>query len=204
MVRSKWVLRLVLGLALIAGVSGFVQAESTHMATHAHVASVGHYSGHYAGHGWGGGWGRRPVVVAGWWGWGACGYGPWWRDPFYVGPYGLCGWDPYWPDVQPSGQPGVAYQWDPKTHRYVAMVPPAPPVDSAPSADLFMYPRNGQSDDQQAKDKFECHQWAAKQSGFDPTVAAPANQAPAEIAAHTIDYRRAMSACLDGRGYSVQ
>jgi hypothetical protein len=72
------------------------------------------------------------------------------------------------------------------------------------SGDLFMYPKNGQNEEQQAKDKFECHQWAHNQTGFDPTQPAPANQGAQAIAAKTVDYRRAMAACLDGRGYSVQ
>ena len=38
-----------------------------------------------------------------------------------------------------------------------------------PSDDLFVYPQHGQSDEQQSTDKYECHKWAAGQSGFDPT-----------------------------------
>lgn len=36
------------------------------------------------------------------------------------------------------------------------------------SADLMIYPKNNQSADQQSKDKYECHEWAVKQTGFDP------------------------------------
>ena len=32
----------------------------------------------------------------------------------------------------------------------------------------FIYPSQGQSKEQQEKDKFECHGWAKEQSGFDP------------------------------------
>ena len=35
-------------------------------------------------------------------------------------------------------------------------------------ADLFIYPRQGQSQEQQDRDRFECHSWAVRQSGFDP------------------------------------
>jgi hypothetical protein len=38
---------------------------------------------------------------------------------------------------------------------------------------VFAYPNAGQSEEQQAKDRFECHQWSVNQSGFDPTTAAP-------------------------------
>jgi len=33
---------------------------------------------------------------------------------------------------------------------------------------LFIYPLRGQSPQQQQQDRFECHQWAAQQTGFDP------------------------------------
>ncbi len=32
----------------------------------------------------------------------------------------------------------------------------------------FVYPSKGQSPEQQSKDKWECHQWATKQTGIDP------------------------------------
>jgi Glycine-zipper domain len=35
---------------------------------------------------------------------------------------------------------------------------------------LFIYPQRGQSQQQQQQDRFECHQWAVQQTGFDPTV----------------------------------
>jgi hypothetical protein len=41
----------------------------------------------------------------------------------------------------------------------------------------YVYPQKGQSADQQKKDEYECHSWAVKQTGFDPTAAA---QAPAQ------------------------
>ena len=51
--------------------------------------------------------------------------------------------------------------------------PPAPPPvvqapPSPPRIDVAAYPRNGQSDYQQRRDRFECHNWAVSQSGFDP------------------------------------
>jgi hypothetical protein len=37
----------------------------------------------------------------------------------------------------------------------------------------YAYPNAGQSEAQQAQDRFECHQWAVSQSGFDPSTAPP-------------------------------
>jgi outer membrane lipoprotein SlyB len=45
-------------------------------------------------------------------------------------------------------------------------------VAGAPAAvgqQLFVYPANGQSDEQLANDRYECHRWAVKETNFDPT-----------------------------------
>jgi hypothetical protein len=42
-----------------------------------------------------------------------------------------------------------------------------------------IYPANGQSPEQQAKDESECYAWAKQQSGFDPAQAAAPAPAPA-------------------------
>ena len=50
---------------------------------------------------------------------------------------------------------------------------------SAQQAPVFAYPNAGQSQQQQSKDRFECHQWSVSQTGFDPTTAPPvAGQSP--------------------------
>jgi hypothetical protein len=82
-----------------------------------------------------------------------------------------------------------------------------PPVAPAPyngaaqsggsAGDVFLYPRNGQSEAQQQNDRYECHGWAVNQTGFDPTRGQPQPGADQE-------YRRAMIACLDARGYSAR
>lgn len=61
-----------------------------------------------------------------------------------------------------------------------------PPV--SPPAQIIMYPKNGQSDQQQATDRAQCQQWAAQNGG----------------AATSPEYQRAMRACIEGRGYSVK
>jgi len=49
--------------------------------------------------------------------------------------------------------------------------PPPPPVAAVPPVDthVYAYPRNGQSDEQLDRDRYECHLWAVQQSGFDPS-----------------------------------
>ena len=42
----------------------------------------------------------------------------------------------------------------------------------------FVYPRAGQSEQQQSQDRYECHQWAVSQTGFDPSTAPPIASAP--------------------------
>jgi hypothetical protein len=48
----------------------------------------------------------------------------------------------------------------------------------AQQAQVFAYPSAGQSQEQQNRDRFECHQWSVSQSGFDPTVAPPISAPP--------------------------
>lgn len=153
------------------------------------------------------------------------------------------------------------------------MAPIEPP---APETTVYLYPTQGQSAEQQDRDKYECNRWAVQQSGFDPSLpsmpphlrvlvaAGPPpgagvavgavaggvlgaavsrpweagsgalvgaiagaaiggiaeSQARAQASAQMVasdtaardalleqkasDYRRAMSACLEGRGYSVR
>jgi len=69
-----------------------------------------------------------------------------------------------------------------------------------PSTRLFIYPRNGQSDKQQAEDRNQCNSWAISQTGYDPTKPADDTSSFQKNA----DYQRAMVACLDARGYSVK
>ena len=42
-------------------------------------------------------------------------------------------------------------------------------VFSPVNAEMFVYPAKGQSKDQQNRDEYECHQWAAQQANYDPT-----------------------------------
>lgn len=95
---------------------------------------------------------------------------------------------------------GTYYQYLQDSNEYMVV---NPPVASAPSQagngyDVIAYPASGQSPQQLDRDRYECHRWAVQQSGFDP---ATASYAPAAQVAD--GYRRALGACLNGRGYSV-
>ena len=190
----------------------------------------GHASG-WNGHasGWNGGaarswygprWGSHPYWRGGWW------RGSYWPRAFY-------GWSfPWFLPVLPvgcatfwwSGIPyyyvnSVYYVWNPTDNGYVVTNPPpigdseatdaddsavdegsAAQATSASAADdVYMYPENGQSPDQQANDRYQCHKWAQDQTGFDPT-----QPNGGSASASPEDYRRAMIACLDARGYSAK
>lgn len=163
-----------------------------------------------------------------------------------------------------------------------ATTPPAPPPPPPPAAyagpppntTVYAYPQNGQSADQQSRDRYECSLWAVHQTGFDPSapnvppeyrvvasgpppgtgtaigaiagavigaaisprwdrgagavfggltgamigsasdaqraqqnrmeMTAQEQQQAAAMSQKAFDYRRALSACLSGRGYSVK
>lgn len=167
-------------------------------------SSGGHFGGgygHYRGGGYGGrygggwrghysGWGRYG------WGFGAgLGLGLYFSDlPFYYSTFWWGGIPYYYAD-------DTFYTWDGPAGQYQTVDPP-PEVEqqaqSQASRELIAYPKNGQSDQQQAKDKSDCRQWATTQSGYDPAAAATT------AVSNRWDYLRAQAACLDGRGYSVK
>ena len=110
---------------------------------------------------------------------------------------------------------GVYYQWRPDMNGYVVAPPPpgaerpagdAPPAATPAGDQFYIYPRNGQTAEQQAADRYECHAWAKGQTGFDPTQpggALPGN--PGNATPGTSEqYTRALTACLEARGYSVK
>jgi hypothetical protein len=119
---------------------------------------------------------------------------------------------PYYSTVWLGGVPyyyadNVYYTWQPDQNGYAVVDPPdntdaqSPPPGGAQS-DLIIYPKNGQSKEQQAADQFECHNWAKGQTGFDPTQPG-GGVAPGNADAGRSSYNRAMSACLQARGYQV-
>jgi hypothetical protein len=113
-------------------------------------------------------------------------------------------------DVQPQ-----TYAPPPSNPNNVETAPPqsgpqlrSQPLEAAPApttprnfsggvSDVIAYPRNGQSEQQTSTDKFACHNWSVAQTGFDP-------QRSMNLQGTAMDYRRAMEACLDARGYTVR
>jgi hypothetical protein len=167
----------------------------------------GGYRGGYGYGGWRGGYGYGGWH-GGWGGWGCCGWG-WWGPTLGLGLYFSTlplYYSTYWWDGVPYYYADNNYYvYDPNSAQYQTVAPPpsvaaqAQPGVSAPSggADLIVYPKNGQNDEQTARDKYECYQWAASQSGYDPAQGTAANPSK------RTDYMRAQAACLTGRGYSV-
>ncbi len=93
------------------------------------------------------------------------------------------------------------YTYEPNRGGYV--VSPSPyddgedSYDDAADEDLYIYPAQAQSEQQQADDRYACHRWAVKESGYDPIDAEYDRDRRA-------GYLRAITACLTGRGYSVK
>ncbi len=100
----------------------------------------------------------------------------------------------------------VYYVWDAPRDGYVVTNPPANIDEQQPALvpdELYIYPKQGQSPQKQADDRFACHQWSVKQTNYDPTQP-PGNMSQGEVNSKREDYQRAMRACLEGRGYSVR
>ena len=87
-----------------------------------------------------------------------------------------------------TGQPGYVVVAPPAgVDAAQPAAPPPPPVKPAP--DPVIYPRNGQTAQQQEADMQDCNRWATTQ---------PSAMADASV------FQRAVSACMDGRGYTVR
>ena len=93
------------------------------------------------------------------------------------------------------------YFYEADTQEYVVVEEPDGADDAMsaaePAGQLFVYPNDGQSEEQTRQDRYECYVWASEQSGFDPAL-------PNQPMEYQSDYDRALSACLSGRGYTVR
>ena len=106
------------------------------------------------------------------------------------------------------------YQWVPSINTYTIVAPPVAadepsaspltePAEMAVRNSLYMYPKNGQTPEQQAADRYECHTWAKGQTGFDPTSSMGGVTSEENVPKGS-EYDRAMIACFDAREYSVK
>ena len=100
----------------------------------------------------------------------------------------------------------VYYMWRPDLNGY--QVTEAPDIETEQQStyladELFIYPKEGQSKEQQAEDRYACHRWGVEQTSYDP-IQPPGNLTVEKLREMREDYQRAMKACLEGRGYSVR
>lgn len=130
-------------------------------------------------------------------------YATYWYDgvPYYYANDVYYTWNPAYDgytvtDPPPATDPGAAagaaapYAGAPGVGAPYAGAPAnTNPAAAGQQSRIFMYPKNGQSEEQQSTDRRECQQWAAQQAG--------------QGGANGSDYQRAMVACVEGRGYSA-
>jgi hypothetical protein len=100
----------------------------------------------------------------------------------------------------------VYYTWRPDLNGYQVVDPPEEKTSSQTTYladELFVYPKQGQSKQQQADDRYACHRWAVDQTEYDPTQP-PEGISAALLSQKRENYRRATKTCLEGKGYSVR
>ncbi len=124
------------------------------------------------------------------------GYGGWWIPWAIIG--GVLALSSYIQAYQNAPPPATTGEQPP------ADVQPAPPLPPLTSDKLFAYPRENQSEELQAKDRSECQSWATGQTGYDPAKSPAGDMPPVQWFQRQVDYMRAQSACLEGRGYTVR
>jgi hypothetical protein len=160
-----------------------------------HGGAMGRFGGAHGGYGgWRGGYGGWR---GGYGGWGWLGYGLFFSAlPYYYSTFWWDGVPYYYADDN-------YYIWNDTAAAYETVAPPAglsgQTPAQPPNTTLFAYPKNGQSTEQQARDRQECASWAGTQTGFDPTRTATAANAPQQQ-----EYLRAQAACFEARGYTVK
>ena len=94
------------------------------------------------------------------------------------------------------------YVWDEIRDGFVVVGKPLgadQALAEATQGRLYVYPNKGQSAEQQAKDRYECHLWAVSASGIDPT-----SEETQYSQQEQEDYKRAISACLEAKDYTVK
>jgi len=179
----------------------FANTSAMHAATR-YSGGGGFVPGWRGGHAWGGGYWHGGF-------WPHCYFNPGFSWFLPVLPFGYATF--WWGGMPYYYWNNLYYTWSPGDYGYVVTDPPpvaggegdssydgAPQQGISSGSDVYLYPRNGQSDAQTQNDRYECHSWAVSQTGFDPTRSSQQGSGSAA------DYRRAMIACLDARGYSAR
>lgn len=83
--------------------------------------------------------------------------------------------------------------------------------------DLSVFQKEGASEEEQSKDRHECHRVAVQRTGFDPSIRPPDDFPPmrpgekAELQAQQavewrkqhVQYNQALSSCMERRGYRI-
>jgi hypothetical protein len=98
----------------------------------------------------------------------------------------------------------------PDTPDPLTAAPAAQPIATAaaelpsrmPGTARYIYPRNGQSTERQARDRGECYRFALGQTGYDPLR--PIGTLPAQRVDRRSNFSRAEEACFDALGYTVR
>jgi hypothetical protein len=148
------------------------------------------------------------VVRGGYYGYpGYYGYRGWYGGYYGVGPGPYFAAPPYYYSAYAYGgapyyYAGNPYLWGPAPgpYRTVVVQSSAAPNERPPVwSEVIVYPKNGQSQYQQIKDRYECYRWSVSQLGYDPTSAGGGT-----VRRDLTDYNRAQTACLTARGYSVK
>jgi hypothetical protein len=100
----------------------------------------------------------------------------------------------------------IYYVWRPDLNGYQVTNPPKVESQAEPTymaEELFIYPKQGQSEQQQADDRYACHRQSVEQTGYDPTEP-PTGLSTEMLSQKREDYHRSMMSCLEGKGYSVR
>jgi hypothetical protein len=110
----------------------------------------------------------------------------------------------------PASNPATPSSPPPEPSKPGAASEAAPSPESSPDPSSIpsnptraaIRPLDGQTADQQARDRYECYQAASAQSHFDP-LSTGEGASSSGAAQGKIAYWRAQTACLQGRGYEV-
>ena len=100
----------------------------------------------------------------------------------------------------------VYYVWHPERNGYVVTNPPQDINEQETQLlpeQLFVYPKQKQSEQKQTDDRYQCHRWAVSQTAYDPSQP-PEKMTQQELGSKRENYQKAIKTCLEGRGYSVR